>query len=98
MCAIAFFTRTHIHDTAIPSWVDSDDAVAFVSEVLDLDPMDFLTKFEQWACARSKGMFCALCIVKLSIDRFFHLASAVQENLQTMRCDCTRLVVNGLRK
>ena len=59
MCGLAFFTRTHIHDSAMPTWVDSDDAVAFVSEVLDLDPMDFLTKFEQWACTRAKGMYHA---------------------------------------
>ena len=58
MCALAFFTRTHIHDGSMPTWVDSDDAIAFVSEVLGLDPMDFLTKFEQWACARSKGICC----------------------------------------
>jgi len=61
MCALAFFTRTHIHDNTMPTWVDSDDAIAFVSEVLDIDPMDFLAKFEQWACARTKGTYyCAL--------------------------------------
>jgi hypothetical protein len=98
VCALAFFTRTHIYDSAIPSWVDSDDAVAFVSEVLNLDPMDFLTKFEQWACARTKGVYHTLRIVKPSIDKFLQLASAVQETLQSMRCDCTRLIVNGLRK
>ena len=96
MCALAFFTHTHIHNISIPTWVDSDDAVAFVSEVLDLDPMDFLAKFEQWACARTKSTYHAL--IKVSIDKFYQLASAVQETLQTMRCDCTRLIVNGLRK
>lgn len=60
MCALAFFTRTHIHDMSMPTWVDSDDAVAFISEVLNLDPMDFLAKFEQWACARTKCLCCAL--------------------------------------
>lgn len=64
MCALAFFTRTHIHDNTMPTWIDSDDAVAFVSEVLDMDPMDFLTKFEQWACARVKGTYKAFRIVE----------------------------------
>ena len=55
MCALVFFTRTHIHDSTVPSWADSDDAIAFVSEVLKLDPMDLLAKFEQWACSRTKS-------------------------------------------
>jgi hypothetical protein len=58
MCSLAFFTRTHIHDSTVPSWADSDDAIAFVSEVLKLEPMEFLARFEQWACARTKGMYC----------------------------------------
>ena len=72
MCALAFFTRTHIHDNTMPTWVDSDDAVAFLSEVLDIDPMDFLAKFEQWACARNKGTYCALRIVEQLLTKFFN--------------------------
>jgi hypothetical protein len=60
VCAFVFFTRTHIHDSAIPTWADSDDATAFVSEVLDLEPMDLLAKFEQWACARAKSVYIIL--------------------------------------
>jgi hypothetical protein len=56
VCALVFFTRTHIHDSTLPSWTDSDDAIAFVSEVLKLEPMEFLARFEQWACARTKGV------------------------------------------
>ncbi|KAF8518835.1 hypothetical protein BU17DRAFT_90632 [Hysterangium stoloniferum] len=78
MCSMVFFTRTHIHDTTIPSWADSDGAIAFVSEVLKLEPMEFLARFEQWACARIKS-------------------GSPQENLQTMRADCTRLIIEGLR-
>jgi hypothetical protein len=70
MCALAFFTRTHINDNTMPTWVDSDDAVAFLSEVLDIDPMVFLAKFEQWACARNKGMYCALRIVEQLLTKF----------------------------
>jgi hypothetical protein len=50
---VAFFTCTSIHDTMLPSWTDSDDVIAFVSEVLKLEPM---ARFEQWAIARTKGM------------------------------------------
>ena len=59
ICAMVFFTHTHIHDAAIPAWADSDDAIAFLSEVLDLEPMDMLVKFEQWACVRSNGAYRA---------------------------------------
>ena len=100
MCALAFFTCTHIHDASMPTWVDSDDAIAFVSEVLGLDPMDFLTKFEQWACARSRrGVFVVLkSLLYPYVDIKTQLASTVQETLHTLRCDCTRLISNGLRE
>ena len=74
MCALAFFTRTHIHDNTMPTWVDSDDAVAFLTEVLEIDPMDFLGKFEQWACARDKGLYYAfpIQVVELLLTTFFN--------------------------
>ena len=52
MCALVFFTQTHIHNTTVPSWANSDGAIAIVSEVLGIKPMEFLAWFEQWACAR----------------------------------------------
>jgi succinate dehydrogenase/fumarate reductase cytochrome b subunit len=97
MCAFAFFMCTHIHDNSVPLWADSDDAIAFVSEVLNLNPMDLLTKFEQWACARTKCVYHALSTIR-NIDKYHQLAGGVQENLQTMRHDCTCLIVNGLHK
>ena len=95
MCSLAFFTRTHIHDSSVPSWVDSDDAIMFLSEVLDMEPMDFLARFEQWACARTKGMYCPSDAMgrKLTLS-----AAGPQENLQSMRADCTQLILTGLRK
>jgi len=92
-----FFMCAHIRDNMVPSWADSDDAIMFSSEVLDLNPMDFLTKFEQWACAQTKCMCHAFNTVR-NIDQYHPLASGIQENLQSMRHDCTHLIVNGLRK
>ncbi|KAF8229076.1 hypothetical protein L208DRAFT_1288432 [Tricholoma matsutake] len=86
VCAFIFFTHTHIHDSTIPAWANSDNATAFVSEVLDLEPMDLLAKLEQWAC-----------IMKTS-DNDHPLAGGVQENLQSMRSDCMHLIINGLHK
>jgi hypothetical protein len=57
VCVLVFFTRTSIHDTTLPSWTNSNDAIAFVSKVLKLEPMEFLARFEQWAIVRTKGMY-----------------------------------------
>jgi len=57
----------HIHDTSVPSWVDSDSAISFVSEVLKLEPMEFLARFEQWACARMKGKNCFILVGRILI-------------------------------
>ena len=51
----AFFTRGHVHDTNIPGWVASHEAILFFREVHHLDPLDVASKFEQWACARERG-------------------------------------------
>lgn len=95
MCALIFFTCTHIHNSTLPSWADSDNTIAFVSEVLKLEPMDFLVKFEQWACARTKGAYFVPGHY-IKTDDSPHSAGSVQENLQTMRCDCTCLILDGL--
>jgi hypothetical protein len=34
------------HESTIPSWDDSDNAIAFISEVLKLEPKELLTRFE----------------------------------------------------
>ncbi|KAF8221173.1 hypothetical protein L208DRAFT_1329741 [Tricholoma matsutake] len=80
VCAFVFFICTHIHDSAIPAWADSDDATAFVSEGAN----GLLTKFKQWAC------------IMKTTDNDHPLAGGVQENLQSMRSDCMCLIINGL--
>ena len=59
----AFITRGHVHDTAVPGWVESDDSINFLREVLDLDPLDIAAKFEQWACAKKRGKLTSACVV-----------------------------------
>ncbi|KAF8237874.1 hypothetical protein L208DRAFT_1244996, partial [Tricholoma matsutake] len=67
VCVLVFFMHTHIHDSTLPSWADLDDAIGFVSEVLKLEPMEFLTRFEQWVCARTKSEYCALITDKIML-------------------------------
>jgi hypothetical protein len=56
---MVFFTRIHLRDTTLPSWADSDDSITFLTEVLKIEPMDFLAKLKQWACTRDPGMYYA---------------------------------------
>ncbi|KAG6895722.1 hypothetical protein C0992_013011 [Termitomyces sp. T32_za158] len=50
--AFAFFTRGHIHDTIVPGWIESQGSLAFINDVLDMTPAEFLRKFELWACTK----------------------------------------------
>ncbi|KAF8141013.1 hypothetical protein K438DRAFT_1995399 [Mycena galopus ATCC 62051] len=45
---IAIFSRGCTDDPGIPHAVDSDDALEFLQQELDMDPFDFLRKFEHW--------------------------------------------------
>ena len=76
--------------------MDSDDAIVFLSEVLKMELMEFLARFEQWACARTKGMYCPFDTMGRKLTRLS--ADGPQENLQTMRADCTQLILTGLHK
>ncbi|KAF8203390.1 hypothetical protein K438DRAFT_1964868 [Mycena galopus ATCC 62051] len=48
---IAIFSRGCTDDPGIPHAVDSDDAMEFMQQELDIAPLDFLRKFEHW-CVR----------------------------------------------
>lgn len=55
--SFAFSTRSHIHDQFHTSWItDSNNAVDFLTEVLNISPSDVAQKFELWAIAREKGI------------------------------------------
>ncbi|KAJ7090450.1 hypothetical protein C8R44DRAFT_957496 [Mycena epipterygia] len=51
----AFFTRGHLDDTAMPTFVQSGDSAAFCVEVLKTSAEDLLCKFEQWSCNRAQA-------------------------------------------
>ena len=54
---LAFFTRGHINDSTLPSFIDTDNALAFFTEVLHLDPDEVSGKFELWACSKEKSKY-----------------------------------------
>ncbi|KAF8194876.1 hypothetical protein K438DRAFT_1968823 [Mycena galopus ATCC 62051] len=45
---IAIFSRGCTDNPGIPHAVDSNDALEFLQQELDMDPLDFLRKFEHW--------------------------------------------------
>jgi hypothetical protein len=89
ICALGFFTCTSIHDTTLPSWIDFNDAVAFVSEVLKLEPMEFLARFEQWTIVRTKGNV---------LHRKTHLTFIHDDQLAALRrtCNLCMLIAHSL--
>ncbi|KAF8181738.1 hypothetical protein K438DRAFT_1601346, partial [Mycena galopus ATCC 62051] len=56
MYSVAFFSKGHIHDTAVPFIMETGGALDFFRECLKWDPIDIQIRFEQWCCARMKGM------------------------------------------
>ncbi|KAG6809960.1 hypothetical protein H0H92_013925 [Tricholoma furcatifolium] len=80
----AVFTRGHVHDTITPGWCDSQGAVAFLNEVLEITPYDLVKKFEIWACAK---------------DRNAHRLPAQRKNTtEALRSECINMIANGLRR
>ncbi|KAJ7302545.1 hypothetical protein DFH08DRAFT_826563 [Mycena albidolilacea] len=47
--------KGHIQDLTEPYMMQSAGSLDFFREVLRLDPLDVIAKFEQWCCAREKG-------------------------------------------
>ncbi|KAJ7205072.1 hypothetical protein C8J57DRAFT_1259087 [Mycena rebaudengoi] len=55
MYSFAIFSKGHIQDTTNPFLVHAGDSLDFLHEVMNIDPLDFMAKFEQWTCVREKG-------------------------------------------
>ncbi|KAG6809369.1 hypothetical protein H0H92_000530 [Tricholoma furcatifolium] len=51
----AFFTRGHVLDNVIPGYVESQDSLKFITDVLNTTPAEIARKFEQWACSKDRG-------------------------------------------
>ncbi|KAJ6532937.1 hypothetical protein B0H10DRAFT_2449621 [Mycena sp. CBHHK59/15] len=51
----AFFTRGHLNDAVMPTFVQSGDAISFCMEVLKKPAIEVLQLFEQWSCSRAQG-------------------------------------------
>lgn len=66
--SFGFFTRGHVHDSGIPGWIASGRSIEFLAEVLDIDPLDVSTKFEQWCTARDEGEY-NLSLPQCNADR-----------------------------
>jgi hypothetical protein len=56
MYGFAIFSKGHIQDLTEPYMMQLAGSLDFFREVLRLDPLDVIAKFEQWCCTREKGM------------------------------------------
>ncbi|SJL09499.1 uncharacterized protein ARMOST_12877 [Armillaria ostoyae] len=54
--SIALFTRAHVDDVYVPDIFASSGAERFIWDVLHMDPLDLVRKFEQWACSRASTL------------------------------------------
>ncbi|KAJ7614316.1 hypothetical protein B0H17DRAFT_1152979 [Mycena rosella] len=54
MAGFAFFSKGHVHNTMVPTEVESWDALTFFRDILHLEPRDVGAQFELWAVARDK--------------------------------------------
>ncbi|KAJ7808127.1 hypothetical protein B0H14DRAFT_3482641 [Mycena olivaceomarginata] len=53
--AFVFFARGHADDPSRSHCVDSDDALDFFTQGLDMTALHFMRKFEQWSCNLDEG-------------------------------------------
>ncbi|KAJ6487576.1 hypothetical protein C8R45DRAFT_929836 [Mycena sanguinolenta] len=55
MYGFAVVSKGHVQDKTIPYIMESAGSGDFIREILGIDPMDLVTKFEQWCCSRDLG-------------------------------------------
>jgi len=54
--SLAFFSRSSILDTFEPRYICTPEAENFCQDVLGHNLFEICRLFEQWCCAKSKGM------------------------------------------
>jgi len=52
---LALFVKGHVHDSFSSSIVQCNGSADFCLEVLKMDPLDLMVKFEQWSCAKDRS-------------------------------------------
>ena len=56
MPCIAFITHGRVNDTMVPSWIETDNTLPFISEAFSMSPADVTQKFETWSIIIRGGM------------------------------------------
>ncbi|KAG6822718.1 hypothetical protein H0H92_012828, partial [Tricholoma furcatifolium] len=66
-----FITRGHVHDTIIPGWIEAPQgSLKFLSEVLNITKVEFLAKFEQWACAQDRSTIVGIANLTMYFEKY----------------------------
>ncbi|KAJ7254623.1 hypothetical protein B0H12DRAFT_1233287 [Mycena haematopus] len=96
VCGIAFFSRGNIDDPSLPYIMDTDGAMGFLTEVMQITSLELIRKFETWTCAREEGKFITR---RLSSILLTHLAGNSQKNgVSDVRKDVSKYLQEGFRK
>ncbi|KAJ7738553.1 hypothetical protein B0H14DRAFT_2638464 [Mycena olivaceomarginata] len=78
ICGFAFFVRGHADDPLHLHCIDSDDALDFFTQGLEMTAPHFMRKFEQWSCNLNEGT----CLKNGS--------TAVRKDVSCMVTECLR--------
>jgi hypothetical protein len=90
--AFAFFACRHADDPTCSHCVDSDDALDFFTQGLDMSAPHFMRKFEQWSCNLDEGR---LALLGLHTADFFP-GKHVKNGSAAVRKDVSRLITDRL--
>jgi hypothetical protein len=79
--AFAFFARGHADDPSRSHCVDSDDALDFFAQGLDMTVPHFMRKLEQWSCNVDEGMLRLLTVLPMADVFLLAFRHAYEERL-----------------
>jgi hypothetical protein len=95
---LAIFAKGHIHNDYIDGLAEFNGSATFFTEVLNMQPEDVCTKFQQWVCNRKMGKHLLPSSSRQITDLDFMLELDTPDNLQTAQNDCAVSIKKGLRK
>lgn len=94
---VAFFSRSHVNDSFIPSWTNTEGSLPFVSEVLGFTPAEVSQKMEMWHCVDVRGESHSSQASSTMISPF-PVATDVPDKVPDLRTACKTMIKAGLGK
>lgn len=97
---LAIFAKGHIHDDFIDGVAEFNGSASFFTEVLNIQPEDICSKFQQWVCNRKFSDGKYLLFLSSSQINYLDLTLELDmpDNLQTAQNQCAISIRKGLCK